>query len=205
VAQPRVATLAAVLAFGIALALGGGPVLRATASGQTPLEHQHGPSMGPESGPSGTPASPYAAPWLEQAEIRALPPDEVAQIANGEGAGFAKAAELNGLPGPRHVLDIGDELRLTADQRVRTAAIFADMRAAALPAGQAYLDAQRALESDFRARAITAAALSARVAQVNHLRATLETVHLGAHLATLAVLSPEQTARYQQARGYSTE
>jgi Spy/CpxP family protein refolding chaperone len=200
---PSVAKKAAVVILGLALALGGGPVIRAIASAQIPLEHQHGPSAGPEPGPSGPPASPYAAPWLEHAEIRALPPDEVAQIANGEGAGFAKAAEMNGLPGPRHVLDLGDELSLTADQRVRTAAIFADMRAAALPAGQAYLDAQRALESDFGAQAITPAALPARVAQVNLLRATLETVHLGAHLATLAVLSPEQTASYQQVRGYS--
>jgi Spy/CpxP family protein refolding chaperone len=186
------------------LVAGGGPALRAVANEQAPHEHQHGPAGGADGGPPGSGSSPYAAPWLEQAEIRALSPDDVAQIASGEGAGLAKAAELNGLPGPRHVLDLADALALTAEQRERMTAIFAAMRAAALPAGQAYLDAQRALEADFRAGTITTAALPNRVAQVNHLRAALETAHLSAHLATVGVLSGDQIARYQALRGYTT-
>lgn len=38
--------------------------------------------------------------------------------------GFAKAAELNSYPGPKHVLDLGDRLKLTTQQRQQVQAIF---------------------------------------------------------------------------------
>jgi Spy/CpxP family protein refolding chaperone len=151
----------------------------------------------------GSPPSPYAAPWLAGAEIRALSPAEVAQIIAGEGAGLARAAELNGLPGPRHVLDLAAELALTASQAAEIQAIFDAMRAEALAAGQLYLTAQQALENDFRANRVSRAALPARVAAVGRLRADLETVHLAAHLATHAELTPLQIEQYQLLRGYS--
>jgi hypothetical protein len=40
--------------------------------------------------------SPYAGQFSPSAPIRALSPEEVRQIAAGEGAGLAKSAELNG-------------------------------------------------------------------------------------------------------------
>ncbi len=60
--------------------------------------------------------SPYAAGFDPTLPIRSLTPEEIRQIEQGEGAGFAKPAELNGLPGPRHVLDLAHELDLSADQ-----------------------------------------------------------------------------------------
>ena len=74
---------------------------------EQPGQHQH---------------SPYAG--HEMSEIPSLTPDELAQLRNGEGMGFAKAAELNHFPGPRHVLDMAGELELTAEQRARTEEIF---------------------------------------------------------------------------------
>lgn len=53
--------------------------------------------------------SPYAG--QESREIKALSPDEIAALRKGDGMGFAKAAELNGYPGPRHVLDLAAEFR----------------------------------------------------------------------------------------------
>lgn len=49
-------------------------------------------------------SQPYAG--QETREIKALSPDEVAAHLEGRGMGFAKAAELNHYPGPKHVLDL---------------------------------------------------------------------------------------------------
>jgi Spy/CpxP family protein refolding chaperone len=146
--------------------------------------------------------SPYAGQFSPSAPIRALSPEEVRQIAAGEGAGLAKSAELNGVPGPRHVLDMASGLGLTPAQRTRIQAIYEGMHARALATGRQYLRAQEALERDFRAHRLTATTLATRVAEVNRIRGDLETVHLAAHLATAEVLSPDQIVHYNKMRGY---
>ena len=49
--------------------------------------------------------------------------------------GMAKVAELNGYPGPRHVLDLAAQLKLTPEQRQEVQAIYDPMTAAAKPRG----------------------------------------------------------------------
>lgn len=146
--------------------------------------------------------SPYAGQTSPSSPIRALSPEEVRQIATGEGAGLAKAAELNGVPGPRHVLDMASGLELTPAQRARIQAIYDDMHARAVIVGRRYLTAQQVLEKDFRTGRLGAASLRNRVAEVNRLRGDLETVHLAAHLATAKVLTRDQIAHYNKMRGY---
>lgn len=147
--------------------------------------------------------SPYADAFDPRAAIRALTPEEIAQIEGGDGAGYAKAAELNGVPGPGHVLDLQDELDLTVDQAMTVEDIFAEMRATVIPAGQAYLAAQRALEADFRAGELTASELPERVAEVAALEAALASGHLAAHVQTSDALTPVQIAEYNRLRGYA--
>ena len=149
-----------------------------------------------------SPTSPYAADFDPEAAIRALTAEEVAQIERGEGAGFAKAAELNGVPGPRHVLDLAHELGLSHDQVTRVQAVADAMKAAVVPAGERYLAAQRRLEQDFRAGAITEEALPGRVAEVYRLEGELAAAHLIAHLQTAKLLTSEQIAAYNRLRGY---
>ncbi|MCL4744462.1 MAG: hypothetical protein KJZ83_03505, partial [Burkholderiaceae bacterium] len=48
--------------------------------------------------------------------IKALAPAEVDGLLGGKGLGFARSAELNGYPGPAHVLELSDELALSAEQ-----------------------------------------------------------------------------------------
>jgi len=60
----------------------------------------------------------------EQREIKALSPEEIQSYLAGNGAGLAKAAELNHYPGPAHVLELADKLQLNEEQKVRTKAIF---------------------------------------------------------------------------------
>ncbi len=147
--------------------------------------------------------SPYAERFDPTATIRSLTPAEIAQIERGEGAGFALPAELNGVPGPRHVLDLSHELGLSHAQVAQVQAVSDEMRAAVIPAGQRYLDALAALEEDFRARTLTDQELPLRVAEVKRLEGELVAAHLAAHLKTAEVLTPEQIARYNQLRGYA--
>jgi uncharacterized membrane-anchored protein len=55
--------------------------------------------------------SPYAD--LTNRRIKALSEEEIDGLRAGEGMGLALAAELNGLPGTRHVLDMGPMLGLS--------------------------------------------------------------------------------------------
>lgn len=147
-------------------------------------------------------ASPYADRFDASAAIRSLNPDEIAQIERGEGAGFALPAELNGVPGPRHVLDLGHQIGLSHEQRMQVQQIYDEMRGTVIPAGERYLAAVLALEEDFRAGTLTEETLPGRVGEVSRLEGELAAAHLVAHLQTAQVLTAEQIATYQQLRGY---
>src|SRR5215475_1130417 len=54
---------------------------------------------------------PYAG--FEQRPIKALSEQEVDDLRAGRGMGLALAAELNGYPGPSHVLELADRLDLS--------------------------------------------------------------------------------------------
>ncbi len=47
------------------------------------------------------------------AGIKALSAEQIADLRTGRGMSFALAAELNGCPGPRHVLKLAEQLGLT--------------------------------------------------------------------------------------------
>ena len=49
---------------------------------------------------------PYAG--LEVRSIKALPEQQIADLRAGRGMGLALAAELNGYPGPMHVLELAE-------------------------------------------------------------------------------------------------
>src|SRR5512134_77899 len=68
--------------------------------------------------------SPYAA---DSSPVRGLTAREVDDLLNGRGAGFARTAELNSYPGPRHAIDLADRLELTAGQRATAGRIFEGM------------------------------------------------------------------------------
>jgi Spy/CpxP family protein refolding chaperone len=70
----------------------------------------------------GAHTTPYAG---QQARtIKALSSEDVAALLNAEGMGMAKAAELNGYPGPVHVLTLAKELKLTTPQQQQIQAIY---------------------------------------------------------------------------------
>src|SRR3954451_8622067 len=76
---------------------------------------------------------PYAG--LDARPIKTLSDQQIDDLKSGRGMGLALAAELNGYPGPSHVLELGDKLGLTSDQRARVQTLFNDMKAEAVPLG----------------------------------------------------------------------
>lgn len=152
-------------------------------------------------GCGGEPApSPYVG---EDARgIKALDDAEVAALLAGEGMGFARAAELNGVPGPRHVLDAAADLELTVDQRTRIQAIFDRMNAEAVRLGRELVQGEKALDSLFAAGSPDPADVAARTVALGGLRGQLRNLHLQAHLETAPVLTAHQRMRYLEIRGY---
>src|SRR5689334_9551224 len=135
-------------------------------------------------------------------EIKALSDEEIAALHNGEGMGFAKAAELNGYPGPRHVLDLANELDLSSAQKRQLTALYERMNAEARALGAALIERERALEALFAGGTITPQSLAAESTRIADIRGRLRAVHLAAHLEAKATLGPDQVARYNHLRGY---
>ncbi|MEY9559504.1 hypothetical protein ABIA26_001845 [Sinorhizobium fredii] len=69
-------------------------------------------------------------------EIKSLSPEDVAELEKGGGWGLAKAAELNGMPGPSHVLKMKREHGLTAEQEAQTQSVFRKMQREAIVGGK---------------------------------------------------------------------
>jgi Spy/CpxP family protein refolding chaperone len=145
--------------------------------------------------------SPYAG---EQGRtIKALSPGEIDDLRTGRGMGLAKAAELNGFPGPMHVLELADRLGLSAEQRSATHALVARMKADAQRLGADIIAAEQALDRAFADRGIDDGALQAKLAEIARLQGELRYVHLRTHLAQAALMTPEQRRQYDMLRGYA--
>ena len=150
-------------------------------------------------------ASPAANPYAGQQNrlIKALPDEDILALQKGEGMGLAKAAELNGYPGPSHVRTLGKELRLSDDQSAQIAAIFDRMSAAAKPLGSEMIAKEKALDALFARGEITPEKITAAATGIGEISGRLRAVHLAVHIETRALLSPDQLALYQQLRGYA--
>ena len=133
--------------------------------------------------------------------VASLSAEDVAGFLAGRGMGLAKAAELNGLPGPMHVLEHDKALLLTTDQRTKVKAAMAAMRAKAIALGQRYIDAEKALDDAFKSGAATDV-IAARVADANRLLGDVRMAHLAAHIEITPLLSADQRTRYAALRGY---
>ena len=147
-------------------------------------------------------SSPYAGEQTRQ--IKALSEGEVSMLLNGHGMGLARAAELNSYPGPRHVLDLADELKLTPEQVSALGRLFDTMKTAALPLGRELVARETELDRLFTGRTASPEAVLALTREIGRLQGELRAVHLNAHVATVGLLQPAQVARYDELRGYTS-
>ncbi len=145
--------------------------------------------------------SPYAG--KQSRTIKSLSAEDMAELEQGGGWGFAKAADLNGMPGPSHVGKMATELALTVEQNTAVEQLFQTMRKDAATEGRQMIAGEAALDASFRNGAIDADQLRAQLDRIEESRARLRYIHLAAHLETVKLLTKEQIARYNKLRGYA--
>lgn len=145
------------------------------------------------------------SPYANQSEspIRGLSPQEVDDLLNGSGAGYARMAELNSYPGPRHVLDFKNELALSPSQEQVVQTTFDDMQNQAQQLGKTIVDRENQLSQAFAENVITAEQLQQQTQDLANLYGELRAAHLQAHLEITPILSAQQIERYDQLRGYT--
>lgn len=144
----------------------------------------------------------------ELRDIKSLSDNDIQSLQNGTGeafGGMAKLAELNGYPGPRHVLDMASELQLTDKQRVEIELIYQNMSNIAKSIGAAIIDIEQDMDGAFANNTITQENLKLLLDKSAALYGQLRLVHLSAHLDTVQMLSMEQVQMYNKIRGYDSE
>jgi hypothetical protein len=145
--------------------------------------------------------TPYAG--MQARPIKALSEQQVADLKAGRGMGLALVAELNGYPGPSHLLELADQLGLSDAQRAAVRNLFEAMKAETIPIGERLIDQETALDKLFAERRVTPETLAAATAEIGDTQAKLRDAHLKYHLSTVAMLQPSQIQRYGELRGYA--
>ncbi len=144
--------------------------------------------------------SPYAG--QETREIKALSQEDVEGYLTGQGMGFAKAAELNHYPGPKHVLELTRELRLEKAQIDQTKEAYDRMHKDAVSLGRKIVEKEGFLDQLFASGRIDVEKLREITLEIGTLQGGLRAVHLRAHLEMKQILTPHQIQRYDELRGY---
>lgn len=139
----------------------------------------------------------------ETREIKALSPEEIDGYLAARGMGFAKVAELNHYPGPRHVLDMAGELGLTDGQVDAVQAAFDTMHASAQKLGAELVDKERELDALFASGKANGENVHTLIGEIGRIRGELRFAHVGAHVTTRSILTSEQIDRYDALRGYA--
>lgn len=148
----------------------------------------------------GSAAAPYVG--LEKRRIKALSAQQISDLEAGRGMGLALPAELNGYPGPAHVLELTEALGLTVEQRSRTQALMDAMRAETIRIGVRIVGEETALDRLFAERTVTPAALGEAARLIASSQGDLRAAHLRYHLLMADLLTTDQIAEYDRLRGY---
>ena len=164
-------------------------------------QHHDGTAMrGPSADATTTAVSPYVG--MERRAVKALSGQQIADLKAGRGMGLALAAELNGYPGPLHVLELADALQLTHEQRTRTKALFEAMEIETISIGEGILAEEVSLNRLFAEKVVTQALLDGAAGRIGTAQGALRSAHLRYHLAMVDLLTPAQIAHYAKLRGY---
>ena len=121
-------------------------------------------------------------------------------VGEGRGFGMAFAADQNGYPGPMHVLELKDRLKLTANQEAKAQALMHAMFSESKPKSARLLELEAKLRRLFADRTADVTAVRATVAEVERARGEVRLVHLLAHLKTRELLTEDQRRIYHEAR-----
>ncbi len=140
----------------------------------------------------------------EQRDIKSLSHDDISELQRGGGWGLAKTAELNGVPGPVHLLELKDQIPLTDSQVSELTKIYKTMKTQAIDFGLKLISLEHKLEQHFQKRTINDSILRSSLDEISIVRGRLRYTHLAAHLKTPEILSEAQIRKYNALRGYSS-
>jgi len=115
---------------------------------------------------------------MQTRPIKALSEQQMADLSAGRGMGLALAADLNGYPGPVHVLELADKLNLSPDQRAGIQRLFDSMKAEAVPLGSRLIEQEADLDRQFAGHTVTPDSLRASTAAVAATQGALRETHL---------------------------
>lgn len=142
---------------------------------------------------------------MQTREIKALSSEQVEDLREGRGMGASLPAELNGVPGPLHVLQLAQQLKVSSEQQVALERIAADMKMSAQQLGAQVIAAEADLDKAFKSGSIDEKGIETTTVRIAALQGQLRAVHLVAHLKTGRLLSDDQVTAYNVARGYASE
>ena len=141
----------------------------------------------------------------EKREIKSLSATDIEELKTGKGWGLAKAAELNGVPGPVHLLEMKEEIDLSANQIRAIEDIYKKMKQEAISLGLELIEFERELNNHFANQTITDELLRQILQGIAQVHRQLRYVHLSAHLNTPDILKSEQITLFNKLRGYSSD
>ena len=142
---------------------------------------------------------------MQNRAIKSLSDSDIEELLRGGGWGLALPAELNGMPGPAHLLELKEEIPLSQDQVEKVQVLFEQMREAAIPAGERLIAAEAALEAAFSNGEVDQSSLRDLLARSESARTELRFIHLSQHYKTIQFLTPVQIERYKVLRGYAED
>lgn len=141
----------------------------------------------------------------ERREIKSLSKSDIEELESGSGWGLAKAAELNGVPGPAHLLEMKTEIGLSQDQIGRIEILYQEMKRQATSLGSELIQLERELNTHFANRTITEELLRNLLEEIAQVQKQLRYAHLSTHLKTPDILTVEQIDQYNKIRGYFSD
>ena len=141
----------------------------------------------------------------ENRDIKSLSSDDIKELTNGGGWGLAKAAELNGYPGPVHIFQIEKEINLTQEQKNKVNVLFKQMKKEAISLGVQLIKLEKQLNISFQNKTINQNSLENQIFNIMEVRKKLRLVHLSTHLETPKILTKEQIVLYNKLRGYGMD
>jgi Spy/CpxP family protein refolding chaperone len=141
----------------------------------------------------------------ESRRIKSLSESDIDDLANGRGWGLAKAAELNGVPGPAHLLEMKKEIGLSSEQIEKITHIYRPMQDEAKGLGLQLIGLEKELNELFAQNKMDEQTLKNYINQIANVRAKLRFVHLSTHLKMPAILTSQQLTRYSELRGYTND
>jgi Spy/CpxP family protein refolding chaperone len=159
---------------------------------------------------SAAPPEAWAQHGMPRQEAGAPPPQHMLaqmyatafekNIGEGRGFGMAFVADQNGYPGPLHVLELKELLKLTSEQEAKVREALTAMFAQSKPKGARLLEAEEKLRRLFASGQADETSVRAAAVEVEQARSELRMVHLTFHLKTREVLTDEQRRLYHEAR-----